>query len=79
MNILLEDRKIDTLGRVTIPVQIQQKLNIFKNDRVDIYEDNGNIVIKKRNNSCVFCGSTEGLTEYCKKHICANCLDTIKK
>lgn len=79
MNILLEDRKIDILGRVTIPVQIQQKLNIFKNDRVDIYEDNGNIVIKKRNNSCVFCGSTECLTEYCKKHICANCLDTIKK
>lgn len=56
MNILLEGRKIDTLGRVTLPAEIQRKLNIFKGDRVDIYEDNGYMIIKKHNNSCVFCG-----------------------
>ena len=79
MSILLEGRKIDTLGRVTLPAEIQRKLNIFKGDRVDIYEDNGYMIIKKHNNSCVFCGNSENLTEYNHKHICSNCLDNLKK
>lgn len=74
-----ENKKIDTLGRVTIPAQIRKNLNLNKGDNVDIYEDNGNIVIKKLNNCCVFCGSTDNLTEYNHKHICGNCLDNLKK
>lgn len=79
MNILLEGRKIDTLGRVTLPAEIQRKLNIFKGDSVDIYEDNGKIIIKKHNKSCIFCGHSKNLTEYNQKFICNKCLDNLKK
>lgn len=79
MNILLEGRKIDTLGRVTLPAQIRHKLGMDKGDSVDIFEDNGYMIIKKHNNSCVFCGNSENLTEYNHKHICSNCLDNLKK
>lgn len=61
---LISENKIDALGRVTLPAQIRHKLGMDKGDSVDIFEDNGKIIIK---------------TEYNHKHICSNCLDNLKK
>ena len=72
---LISENKIDALGRVTLPAQIRHKLGMDKGDSVD----NGYMIIKKHNNSCVFCGHSKNLIEYNHKHICSNCLDNLKK
>lgn len=76
---LISENKIDTLGRVTLPAQIRHKLGMDKGDSVDIFEDNGFMIIKKHNRSCIFCGHSKNLTEYNQQFICSNCLDNLKK
>ncbi|MGG0343679.1 AbrB/MazE/SpoVT family DNA-binding domain-containing protein [Priestia megaterium] len=40
-------RKIDNLGRVVLPTELRKTLNIKKNEPVEIFVDNENIVLKK--------------------------------
>ncbi|MEI2360481.1 AbrB/MazE/SpoVT family DNA-binding domain-containing protein [Priestia megaterium] len=40
-------RKIDHLGRVVLPIELRRTLNIKKNEPVEIFVDNENIVLKK--------------------------------
>lgn len=40
-------RKIDELGRIVIPKEIRNVLNIQCNDNLEIYVDNYNIILKK--------------------------------
>ncbi|MGI8382445.1 AbrB/MazE/SpoVT family DNA-binding domain-containing protein [Priestia megaterium] len=40
-------RKLDNLGRVVLPIELRRTLNIKKNEPVEIFVDNGNIVLKK--------------------------------
>ena len=40
-------KRIDELGRIVIPKQIRDDFNINNYDELDIFMDNGNIVIKK--------------------------------
>lgn len=67
-------RKLDELGRVVIPIELRNKFNISEKDPIEIYVDGSNIILKKYEVSCIFCGKTEGLQEYKDKPICSNCL-----
>lgn len=40
-------RKLDNLGRVVLPIELRRTLNIKKNEPVEIFVDNENIVLKK--------------------------------
>ena len=67
-------RKLDELGRVVIPIELRNKFNISEKDPIEIYVDGSNIILKKYEVSCIFCGKTENLKEYKDKQICSNCL-----
>lgn len=67
-------RKLDELGRVVIPIELRNKFNISEKDPIEIYVDGSNIILKKYEISCIFCGKTENLKEYKDKQICNNCL-----
>lgn len=72
-------RKIDDLGRIVIPREIRTTLNISEKDPIDIYMDGSNIILKKIEQSCDFCGSSKGLKELNGKYICKDCLSKINK
>ncbi|AYE53444.1 AbrB/MazE/SpoVT family DNA-binding domain-containing protein (plasmid) [Priestia megaterium NCT-2] len=40
-------RKLDNLGRVVLPIELRRTLNIKKNEPVEIFVDNENIVLEK--------------------------------
>ena len=40
-------RRIDDLGRIVIPKEIRNLLNIQNNDNIEIYIDNKNIILTK--------------------------------
>lgn len=71
-------RKVDELGRIVIPVELRNKLNINIKDEVEIYVDKSSIVIKKYDPSCIFCGKSKDLNEFEDKLICDKCLEKIK-
>ena len=72
-------RQIDELGRVVIPMEIRKIFEIDKRDPIEIFVDNGCIILKKYQPSCIFCGSHDSVSEYKDKLICGNCLGELKK
>lgn len=70
-------RKVDELGRIVIPIEIRNKFNIEEKDQIEIFVDGTNIVLKKHQENCIFCGITKNLTEYKDKLICEKCLNNI--
>ncbi|AFK85673.1 AbrB/MazE/SpoVT family DNA-binding domain-containing protein [Thermoanaerobacterium saccharolyticum] len=72
-------RKVDELGRVVIPIELRRTLNIAERDALEIYVDGEQIVLKKYEPACIFCGNAENVVNYKGKNICKACLDDIKK
>lgn len=70
-------RKIDALGRIVIPKELRENLDIDEAP-VEIFVDADSIVLKKYQQRCLFCGSDEAIVEYKDKLICKECLEELK-
>lgn len=57
-------RKLDELGRITLPIELRRTLEIDNNDPLEIYVDDNKVILRKYNPSDIFTGSTEDLYEY---------------
>ena len=66
-------RNIDELGRIVIPKEMRIKMNISNSDPIEIYVEDDRIILKKYQNSCMFCGSADSLIEFKGKKICKEC------
>ena len=66
-------RRVDELGRVVIPIEIRNEFGIAEKDPIEIYVDGSTIVLKKYEQTCIFCGNSKDLTEYKGKLICDKC------
>lgn len=71
-------RKIDGLGRIVIPMEIRNKLNISENDPLEIHVEGTSIVLKKYEPDCTFCGSSKNVVEFKDKIVCEKCLKELK-
>ncbi len=70
-------RRVDELGRVVIPIEIRNQFGIAEKDPIEIYVDGSNIVLRKYEESCIFCGNTKNLSEYRGKLVCDKCAEQI--
>ena len=72
-------RRVDELGRVVIPIEIRNKFGIAEKDPIEIYVDGSTIVLKKYEQTCIFCGNSKNLAEYKGKLICDKCSQHISE
>ena len=72
-------RRVDELGRVVIPIEIRNKFGIAEKDPIEIFVDGTSIVLRKYEQSCIFCGNTENLKDFKGKLVCDNCSKEIFK
>lgn len=72
-------RRVDELGRVVIPIELRNKFEIAEKDQIEIYVEGSNIVLKKYEPNCVFCGNSKNLTQYKGKLICDKCSKQISE
>ncbi len=71
-------RCLDKFGRIVIPIEIRNLFNIVPQiDSLEIYCEEDNIILKKYEPSCVFCGSSEKLTTFKGKKVCAACINEL--
>lgn len=70
-------RKLDELGRVVIPKEIRNKLDIEQKDPIEIFIDGTSIILRKFESGCIFCNNSVDLTSYKNKLICKECLEKI--
>ena len=75
-------RKIDELGRIVIPQELRNSMDVQTYDKFEIFIDEDKIILKKRKDSCVFCGCESHLIDFRvgedKKSICKVCMIKIK-
>lgn len=57
-------RRLDELGRITIPIELRRTLDIEDRGALEIYTENNRIILEKYEPSDIFTGSKENLYEY---------------
>lgn len=67
-------RKVDELGRIVIPIELRNKLDIAIKDPIEIFVEGSSIILKKYEPNCIFCGNSKELTSYKDKLVCSKCL-----
>lgn len=67
-------RKVDELGRIVLPIELRRTLDIDFKDALEIYVDGNQIILKKYEPACVFCGDAKDVISYKGKNICKNCI-----
>lgn len=72
-------RRVDELGRIVVPIELRRSLDIGDRDTVEMYLEGENIIIRKYQPSCVFCGTTNDITLYREKMLCLECIEKISK
>ena len=70
-------RKVDILGRVVIPKELRDTLDIAEKDPIEIFVEDEKIILRKYNPTCDFCGSTNNVVIYKEKLVCEDCAKAI--
>lgn len=73
-------RPVDTLGRVVIPIEIRNQLGINVKDKMEIYLNNNNdIVLRKSQQECAFCGKHSELVDFKMQKVCCKCYEEMRE
>lgn len=67
-------RKVDSLGRIVLPIELRKNFGINIKDPLEIYVEEDAIILKKYSPQCVLCGSSDYLIVYRGKRICKKCI-----
>ncbi|MDF2524526.1 MAG: AbrB family transcriptional regulator [Clostridiales bacterium] len=69
-------RKLDELGRITLPIELRRTLDVTERDPLEIFVDDDAIILKKYDvnaSVCKHCGGTMHLKKVGSSYICRNC------
>lgn len=72
-------RGLDDLGRVVIPKELRKAYGIEAGDPIEFYTSNDEIILRKYQPGCVFCGEAENLEHFRGKHVCGRCRDELSQ
>jgi len=72
-------RSIDKLGRLVLPKELRDTMNLPEGTAMAFFTDADAIIIKKYQPGCEFCNSMSNLIEFGGKHVCGHCRDDMRK
>ena len=72
-------RKVDELGRIVLPIEIRKTMDIKEKDSIEIFTDADQIILRKYQPSCIFCGDADNIVYFNGKRVCANCIEKLKQ
>ena len=67
-------RKVDDLGRIVLPIELRRTLDIAERDELEIYMENDQIILRKYEPACIFCGCDRRLVCHAGKNVCRDCV-----
>lgn len=67
-------RRIDELGRIVLPIELRNSMEIKNKDSVEIFVDTDKIILKKYQPACLFCGNADNVILFKGKLVCKDCL-----
>ncbi len=72
-------RQIDPLGRIVLPIEIRNVLEIQSKDALEIFVEEDKIILKKYQPCCIFCGEANEVQSFSGKLLCKQCIQKIQK
>ena len=72
-------RRLDELGRITLPIELRRNLDIGEKDPVEIYVSDDMIILKKYAPTCTFTGVQTELLEYQGKMVSRDAIKELAK
>ncbi len=72
-------RRVDQLGRIVLPKELRQNLNINKKDPMEIFVEDETVILKKYEPGCTLCSSVDDLISYKGKNICEDCVEELEQ
>lgn len=67
-------RRVDQLGRIVLPKSLRKRYEMNEGDPVEILVQGEHIILERYRPRCVFCSSTDRVSEFKDRHICIECL-----
>lgn len=62
-------RKLDELGRITLPIELRRTLGVGERDPLEIYVDEDRIILTKYEPTDIFTGEKNDLYDFCGKKV----------
>ncbi len=72
-------RKVDELGRIVLPIELRRTLDIEVKDALEIYVDGSQIILKKYEPACIFCGNAKNVIHFKGRNLCEDCLKELSR
>ena len=71
-------RRFDENGRFVLPMELRRQFGLDgANDALEIFVDDDNIILRKYQTACVFCGTSEDTVQLHEKKVCRKCAEKI--
>ncbi|MBQ4509189.1 MAG: AbrB/MazE/SpoVT family DNA-binding domain-containing protein [Clostridia bacterium] len=70
-------RKLDELGRVVLPMEMRVTLDIKPKDPIEIFVEGNQIILRKYEPTCIFCGSASNNVLLNGKRVCRACIEKL--
>ena len=71
-------RKIDNLGRLVLPKETRDIMNLPEGTPMEFFIDGDSIILRKFQTGCTFCGSLDGLKEFGGQYVCEHCREVLR-
>ncbi len=65
---------INEIGRIVIPIKVRAQLGLIEDTPVEIFSKDGHIHIRKYQDSCILCKSTQELNRFRQHLVCRQCI-----
>lgn len=62
-------RRLDELGRITLPIELRRTLDVNERDPLEIFVEEGKIILQKYEPTDIFTGGKENLIEFQGKKV----------
>lgn len=67
------------MGRLVLPIELRRTMDVSIKDSLEIFVDGDQIVLKKYEPACAFCGNAKDVVSYKRKNICQHCIDELRQ
>ena len=72
-------RQLDQLGRIVIPKELRSTFDLNEKDPIEIFVEGNDIILRKYQPACIFCGDASEVVQFEGKNVCKKCLEKMKE
>ncbi len=72
-------RKLDELGRITLPIELRRTLGVSERDPLEIFVEEDRIILQKYEPTDIFTGEKNELFDFCGKKVSKESISQLAK